>query len=264
MALKTESKRSIIRKNGNMQVGRKRVKLKKKKNGPEGVLRGMIVIVLMVLSFALGALFNEFTSKPPKTDARLTYIEDVPVMTDYIPEGCRARPGDQREIKWIVIHETDNFSSGADAAAHSAFLFRFADAEQNIVSWHYTVDDHEIYHHIPDNETAYHAGDGMSEDGGNMNGIGIEMCVNSDGNYEQTLINTERLCARLLIEYELKPKALKKHQDFSPEKKVCPSKLIKNNRWDEFCQAVSKRYDELKQLQKDGETETGTSEQAAE
>ena len=37
------------------------------------------------------------------------------------------------------------------------------------------------------------------------NGIGIEMCVNSDGNYEQTLINTEKLCARLLIEYDLNP-----------------------------------------------------------
>ena len=43
----------------------------------------------------------------------------------------------------------------------------------------------------------------MEKNGGNMNGIGIEMCVNSDGNYEQTLINTEKLCARLLIEYDL-------------------------------------------------------------
>ncbi len=240
------------------------MKAKKKKKGPEGVLRGMIVIVLMVLSFALGALFNEFTNKPPEVDARLSYIEDVPVMTDYLPEGCRARPGDQRDIKWLVVHETDNFSSGADAAAHSAFLFRFADAEENIVSWHYTVDDHEIYHHIPDNETAYHAGDGMASGGGNMNGIGIEMCVNADGNYEQTLINTERLCASLLIEYGLNPKALKKHQDFSPEKKVCPSNLIKNDRWDEFCEAVKTRYDELKQLKKSGQDETAPADKSAE
>ena len=35
-----------------------------------------------------------------------------------------------------------------------------------------------IYHHLPDDETAYHAGDGMEKNGGNMNGIGIEMCVN--------------------------------------------------------------------------------------
>ena len=52
---------------------------------------------------------------------------------------------------------------------------------------------------MPDNETAYHAGDQMEKNGGNMNGVGIEMCVNEDGNYEQTLINAERLCARLLL-----------------------------------------------------------------
>ncbi len=238
------------------------MKLVRKKRGSESMLRGMIIVMFMVLSFALGALFNELTNKPPATDARLSYIEDVPIMTDYLPEGCRARPGEQREIKWIVVHETDNFSSGADAAAHSAFLFRFADAESGIVSWHYTVDDHEIYHHIPDTETAYHAGDGMKDNGGNRNGIGIEMCVNSDGNYEQTLINAERLCARLLIEYGLKPKALKKHQDFSPEKKVCPSNLINEGRWDEFVSAVTDRYNELRKLKKT-EPEEQTEQSAA-
>ena len=107
------------------------------------------------------------------------------------------------------------------------------------------MDDHEIYHHLPDDETAYHAGDGMEQNGGNMNGIGIEMCVNSDGNYEQTLLNTEKLCARLLIEYDLNPsKALKKHQDFSG--KICPSTLINSGRWDEFCSAVTAKYKELK------------------
>ena len=96
------------------------------------------------------------------------------------------------------------------------------------------MDDHEIYHHLPDDETAYHAGDGMEKNGGNMNGIGIEMCVNSDGNYEQTLINTERLCARLLIEHDLNPsKALKKHQDLFRAKSVRPP-FINSGRWDEF------------------------------
>ena len=70
-------------------------------------------------------------------------------------------------------------------------------AQAALVSWHYTVDDHEIYHHLPDDEPGYHAGDLMEADGGNMNGVGIEMCVNEDGNYEQTLVNAERLCARL-------------------------------------------------------------------
>ncbi len=218
-------------------------------------VRIVLVIILMILSFAGGVMVHKKISKPPPVDARLSYIEDMPVMTDFIPEGSRARPGEKKEIKWLVVHETDNYSEGATAAAHSAFLFHNANASENIVSWHYTVDDHEIYHHIPDDETAYHAGDGSTKNGGNMNGIGIEMCVNEDGNFEQTLINTERLCARLLIEYDLKPKALKKHQDFSPEKKVCPSTLINSGRWDEFCEAVSERYEEFKKADKNKEAD---------
>ena len=169
----------------------------------------MLTVGLMIVSFAAGMLTQRIVFREPQTDAGLTYIEDIPVMTDFLPEGTRARPGQKREIKYLVIH------------------------------------DHEIYHHLPDDETAYHAGDGMEKNGGNMNGIGIEMCVNSDGNYEQTLINTEKLCARLLIEYDLNPsKALKKHQDFSG--KICPSTLINSGRWDEFCSAVTAKYKELK------------------
>ena len=205
----------------------------------------MLMVGLMLVSFAGGMLAQKALTRTPQTDASLTYIEDIPVLTDYIPEGTRARPGQTRKIKYLVIHETDNPGEGANAAAHNSFIHQNANAAEGIVSWHYTVDDHEVYHHLPDTETAYHAGDGMEKNGGNMNGIGIEMCVNSDGNYEQTLINTEKLCARLLIEYDLNPsKALKKHQDFSG--KICPSTLINSGRWDEFCSAVTAKYKELK------------------
>lgn len=174
-----------------------------------------------------------------------------PGLHRFSPRGQPRRPGQTRRDKYLVIHETDNFSAGADAAAHNSFIHQNANAESGIVSWHYTVDDHEIYHHLPDTETAYHAGDMMTEGGGNMNGIGIEMCVNEGGNYEQTLINTEKLCASLCIAYHLNPdKALKKHQDFM--EKVCPAKLINSGRWDEFCAAVKERYTELKKAEANG------------
>ena len=62
---------------------------------------------------------------------------------------------------------------------------------------------------------------------------------------QQTLINTEKLCAQLCLAYNLNPdKALKKHQDFM--EKVCPARLINEGRWDEFCAAVKQKYTELK------------------
>lgn len=224
----------------------------RRKKGTRGVnIRMLLVLGLMIISFAAGMLTQRAITRPPQQDANLSYIDDIPVYTDFLPEGSRARPGQTREIKYLVIHETDNFSAGADAAAHNSFIHQNANAESGIVSWHYTVDDHEIYHHLPDTETAYHAGDMMTEGGGNMNGIGIEMCVNEGGNYEQTLINTEKLCASLCIAYNLNPdKALKKHQDFM--EKVCPAKLINSGRWDEFCAAVKERYTELKKAKANG------------
>ncbi len=222
----------------------------KRKSRSAAAPRLLFILLLMALAFIAGIFTHKAFARPPQADANLSYIEDIPVYTDYIPEGSRARPGAQREIKYLVIHETDNFSAGANAKAHGSFILQNANAADGLVSWHYTVDDHEIYHHLPDNEPAYHAGDGMEKNSGNLNGVGIEMCVNEDGNYEQTLINTQKLCARLLVEYNLKPKALKKHQDFSG--KACPARLINDNRWDEFCAAVEQRWNELKKAQRDG------------
>ena len=68
----------------------------------------MLTVGLMIVSFAAGMLTQKIVFREPQTDAGLTYIEDIPVMTDFLPEGTRARPGQKREIKYLVIHETDN------------------------------------------------------------------------------------------------------------------------------------------------------------
>ena len=211
------------------------------------IVTGGLLAVIITLSVILAVTLSGRASgasgarDPANLRQAVDSIDGIPLFTAYIPEDSPGRPGVLRTVESITIHETANTSEGADAEAHSDYLSTTSDE----VSWHYTVDDHEIYHHLPDDEPGYHAGDRMDEDGGNMNGIGIEMCVNSDGNYEQTLINTEKLCARLLIEYDLNPsKALKKHQDFSG--KICPSTLINSGRWDEFCSAVTAKYKELK------------------
>lgn len=80
----------------------------------------------------------------------------VPVFTKLIDTNTSARTGEKRIIKYIVIHETDNFENGVGAANHATFL---KNNNKSPTSWHYTVDDKEIYHHIPDDERANHAGD---------------------------------------------------------------------------------------------------------
>ena len=64
----------------------------------------MLTVGLMIVSFAAGMLTQKIVFREPQTDAGLTYIEDIPVMTDFLPEGTRARPGQKREIRYLVIH----------------------------------------------------------------------------------------------------------------------------------------------------------------
>lgn len=198
-----------------------------------------LAVILAAIAFAVaafGVLGWLFGDKEPEEDAGLTYIGDLPVTTSFLPEGSASRPGVLRDIKYVVIHETDNFSEGAGAAAHGAFLLNHADTQE--LSWHYTVDDHEIYHHLPDNEAAFHASDHLDKNGGNLNGIGVELCVNADGEYENTLLNGALLTATLLHEYNLSIRDVKQHRDFSG--KICPARLIEDDRWEEFLAYVER------------------------
>lgn len=170
-------------------------------------------------------------------------VGKVNIIEDIIPQkGGKVRPGDVRQKKWIVIHETGNSSKGADAKNHSTYLKNLAKANTTYVSWHYTVDDHEIYHHIPDNEIAYHASDGRVEGGGNMASIGIEICVNSDGNFDKARDNAAWLTAKLLKENNLTIGAVKQHHDFAPDGKNCPQTIRDKGLWNNFLQAVQKYY----------------------
>lgn len=125
------------------------------------------------------------------TDTGLRIIQDI------LGSGAPNRPGGSNPCQYITIHETGNFAKGADAAAHAAYL-KGGSAQAAPVSWHYTVDDHSIYQHLPANERAYHAGDGGSGPG-NATSIGIEICVDTGGNFESAKANAAAL-VRLLME----------------------------------------------------------------
>ena len=122
----------------------------------------------------------------------------IAIQEHIISDGRKNRPGrDTNPDTYITIHETGNAAKGADAAAHGAYLDSAA-GEDDLVSWHYTVDDHAIVQHLPDYETAYHAGDGKSGQG-NTTSIAVEICVNAGGDFEAAKANAAAL-VRLLME----------------------------------------------------------------
>ncbi len=165
----------------------------------------------------------------------------VTIQRNIIPAGRRNRPGGSNPDTYITIHETGNTDAGADAAAHGAYLAGSA-GEAALVSWHYTVDDHAIVQHLPDNETAYHAGDGATGPG-NTQSIGIEICVNSDGDFEKAKANAAALVRLLMAEHGIPLANIKQHHDWNG--KNCPATIRATpGAWEEFLALCSEGCDQ--------------------
>ena len=75
-----------------------------------------------------------------------------------------------------------------------------------------------------------------------MASIGIEICVNSDGNFDKARDNAAWLTAKLLKEHNLTIGAVKQHHDFAPDGKNCPQTIRDKGLWNNFLQAVQKYY----------------------
>ena len=158
------------------------------------------------------------------------------------------------DIKAIVIHDTGNPSAGAGALNHKIYL----DGATRYGSAHYYVDDKEIIQTIGDNYIAWGVGDtwGYSnnlnrmKDLNNYNTISIEMCINSDGDYNKMYYNTVELVKNLMS--QLNVKRVVRHFDISG--KSCPNHLSANNwsGWEQLLKDIKqpmREYIDLKQTE---------------
>ncbi|MBM6724591.1 N-acetylmuramoyl-L-alanine amidase [Pseudoflavonifractor phocaeensis] len=158
--------------------------------------------------------------EPVKEVQRITDT-GIAIQVDYISAGRKNRPGRMNPTDYITIHETGNFAKGADAAAHASWL-KGNDAEEERISYHFTVDDRSIFQHLPDNETAYHAGDGAGGPG-NTTSIGIEICVNEDGDFERAKVNAASLVRLLMAEHGIPLDKVVQHNHWNG--KDCPKTI---------------------------------------
>ena len=129
---------------------------------------------------------------------------------------------------YITIHETANTSRGANAEMHARYINNGSSA-----TWHYTVDDKEVVQHYLDTRQCWHAGDGGGA--GNTQSIGIEICVNSDGNFSKTIDNAVDLVKMLMGKYKIPLSNVVQHNHWSG--KDCPRNLrhgTKGINWNQF------------------------------
>jgi N-acetylmuramoyl-L-alanine amidase len=139
----------------------------------------------------------------------------LPIKESIVPENHPIRSHQPMHPLWITIHETANTDPGANAEMHDRYL-RSQEAINREVLWHATVDQDQIIHHLPWTEVGWHAGDGLHGPG-NTQSIGIELCVNVDGDFEKTKHLAAQLVAYLI------------HQ--IPSLKPFPECVVQHNHW---------------------------------
>lgn len=137
---------------------------------------------------------------------------------------------------YIVIHDTGNVGVGTDANAH----FNYFNSDNRNASADFFVDSKCI---IQANDyTKYftwHCGDGKGVNGiTNQNSIGVELCVNSDGDYEKAFSNLVELTKHLMTVLNIPIDRVVRHYDASG--KICPYSMSKSNweKWTEFKQRL--------------------------
>jgi len=164
-------------------------------------------------------------------------MKNFNIIQDFIPLGRRNRPGRVNPMRYITIHETGNTRPGADALAHANFVKNPATQ----VSWHYTTDCVRTVQHLPENEDAFHAGDGAGK--GNRQSIGIEIAVNSDGNFLRTIERTAELVADICKRRNIPIENIRQHFNWS--RKNCPENIRAGRpiTWDAFIDMVRKHLE---------------------
>lgn len=169
-----------------------------------------------------------------------------PISRKYNFGGGRSKSN----IKFIAIHWTANTSRGANAMAHYKYF-----QNNNVgASAHYFVDDKQIVQIVGDSTVAYAVGGNQGYGTGlggivNENSISIEMCVNSDGNYDKMYFNTVELVKELLRQY---PSAkVVRHWDAT--RKDCPHGYTgnTNSKWNKFLEEIKKPRRLILDLSKD-------------
>lgn len=128
--------------------------------------------------------------------------------------------GNGNKKKKVTIHLTGNKAKGANAQMHAKLQSSVYGA-----SWHIQVDDKEAIQSFSYDYRCWHAGDGNTPNGGNNTSIGIEGCINSDGDYLKMLSNMAETAAIVCKDLGLDPvDDVVRHYDWSG--KHCPAQIM--------------------------------------
>lgn len=153
------------------------------------------------------------------------------IVSDAVSNRVSFGRGNPRN--YLTIHQTGNTAAGANAKAHHNLQARSGIG----YGWHWQVDDHEAIQTHDHDFKIWHAGDGRGK--GNTESISIEICVNLDGDYNQSVENGAKLAAMILKEENIDISRMVQHNYWTG--KNCPEQIraCKNGIcWSHFVEKV--------------------------
>lgn len=149
-----------------------------------------------------------------------TTIGTAKVIVDILPGG-KVIPNTKITPTSITIHNTGNI--GAPAKNNHNYMKNCNKNGDRIASWHFTVDDKEIYQAQSTNYKCYHAGNAT----GNNTSIGIEICMFNDAERQKkAYLNAIELVKILMKYHGFSVNQIKQHYNWT--KKDCPTWLRSN------------------------------------
>ncbi len=191
-------------------------------------------------------------SVSPKSVASLK--REVNLKKSILKNGRYARRKFRRLTpRYITIHSTQNFSTGADAWRHAKALHggKLRGGRIGYMGWHFTVDENVAVQHLPLNEQGDHAD---LHGPGNKYSIGIEMCEHKGNNLSRTIDRTAKLTAVLMVENRIPLRNVVPHyhwprKGYSKPNKNCPHFLLDNGKpgrkWRWFQSRVNTYYRQI-------------------
>ena len=155
------------------------------------------------------------------------------IKIDLIPSTNGNRPAYTMNPEYITVHDTGNKNIGANAYMHS----RYVKNPRTRASWHFTVDDENIYQHLPTNENGWHAGDGRNGTG-NRKSIGVEIYMNSDIDRAKAEKLAAELIAYLMWKFDIPIRKVVQHHHWTSGKN-CPIVIrSRKNGWQNFINLI--------------------------
>ncbi len=183
------------------------------------------------------SLYNNSRATTNKVTGNFTLPNGIKIKEDYITNTNNFSKTNNTQ-QYIVIHDTANEASSADAEAHR----RYFQNNDRRVSIHYVVDKDSGVHVLQDNYSAYHVGDlNNTSARNNKTTIGIELCVNDpkgSSGWAKVRENGALLTKKLMSTYNIPASNVIMHKDCTG--KNCSARMIANNykEWNEFKKSI--------------------------